>query len=97
MDSYTIHHTPEGLVLETEDKSVLIGEKDLPLIRRGITRPLRDEAHQPIGRGNHACVLTGILVIRLSTDNLSIPSRVWTDRSGIKRVILTSSPQAVKA
>ena len=97
MDSYTIHHTPEGLVLETEDKSVLIGEKDLSLIRRGITRPLRDASHQPIGKGNHACVLGGSLVIRLGTDDFTIPARVWTDRSGIKRVILTASPQVVTA
>lgn len=95
MDSYTIHHTPEGLMLETEDKSVLIGEKDLPLIRHRITRPLRDAAHQPIGRGYHACVLGGNLVIRLGTDNLAIPARVWTDRSGIRRVILSPSPQEV--
>jgi len=90
MDSYTIHRTPEGLILETDDKSALIGEKDLPLVRMGMTRPLRDADHKPIGLGNNACVLAGSLVIRLGTDEISIPSRVWMDRSGIRRVLLSS-------
>jgi hypothetical protein len=51
MDSCTIHHTPDGLLLETEDKSVFIGEKDLPLVRMGMTRPPRDATPKPIGLG----------------------------------------------
>jgi len=91
MDSYTIHHTPEGLMLETEDKSVLIGEKDLPLVRRGITRPLRDAAHKPIGLGNNACVMSGCLVIQWGNDKLSLPPQIWMDRNGIRRVLLSPS------
>lgn len=91
MDSCTIHHTPEGLVLETENKSVLIGEKDLPLVRMGITRPLRDAAHKPIGQGYHACVIGGNLVLKVGIEALSIPARVWNDRSGIRRVLLSPS------
>jgi hypothetical protein len=91
MDSCTIHHTPEGLILETEDKSVLIGEKDLPLVRRGITRPLRDAKYEPIGGNNHACVIGGALKVRLGKDEISIPGRVWADRSGNRRVILVQA------
>lgn len=90
MDSYTIHHTPEGLLLETEDKSVLIGEKDLPLARMNMTRPLRDATHKPIGLGNNACVMGGNLVIHMGIDRLSIPAQVLMDRRGIRRVLLSS-------
>jgi hypothetical protein len=97
MDSYTIHHTPTGLRLEADNRSVLIGEKDLPLLRIGMTRPLRDESHEPLGRGYNAGVIGGSLVIQLGKDQIIIPARVWMDRSGIRRVILSSSVGAVTA
>nr|WP_319539417.1 hypothetical protein [uncultured Methanospirillum sp.] len=90
MNSCTIHHTPDGLVLKTEDKSVLIGEKDLPLVRRGITRPLRDAAHKPIGLGNNACVMSGCLVIQWGKDKLSLPPHIWMDRTGTRRMLISS-------
>jgi hypothetical protein len=91
MDSCTIHHTPDGLVLESEDKLVLIGEKDLPLVRMGMTRPLRDVDHKPIGLGNNVCAMGGNLVIHMGIARLSIPTQVWCDRSGIKRVLISPS------
>jgi len=95
MDSCTIHHTPHGLVLKTEDKSVLIGEKDLPLVRRGITRPLRDTEHKPIGLGNNACVMSGYLIIQMGKDKLSLPPQIWMDRAGTRRILISSSEQVI--
>ena len=97
MDSCSIHHTPEGLLVEANNRSVLIGEKDLPLIRRGMARPLRSMNHESLGRGNYCFTRNGNLVIHQSTDELSIPSRVWLDRSGIRRVFLSSPLPGVTA
>jgi len=89
MDSFTIHHSPEGLVLETDKRSVLIGEKDIPLLVRGQARPIRDMDHKTLGTSNYAFTRAGNLVLHLGSEMLSIPARVWLDRSGIKRVIVT--------
>lgn len=49
MDSATIHHTSSGLVLETGKESYLVSDKDMPLLWRGQSIPLRDEGRKPIG------------------------------------------------
>jgi hypothetical protein len=98
VDATIISHTADGLLIEADNISALIGEKDLPLIRRGITRPLRDQAHEPIGRGNYAFTRMGNLFVHLKdSPEMVFPPRVWLDRSGIRRVILSPTSQVVAA
>lgn len=50
VDATIISHTADGLKIEANNLFALIAEKDLPLLKRGITRPLRDQAHESLGR-----------------------------------------------
>jgi len=98
MNSATIHHTPAGLVVETGKESYLVSDKDMPLLRRGQSVPLRDMGRGPLGPAG--CVYTrhGNVEVRLpSGEVLAIPGRLMqVAKSNIRRVILTSpSPMAV--
>lgn len=93
MDSLTIHHTPGGLLVEADEISALISEKDFPLLRRGQPVPLRDEKTRvSIGRGNHALTRLGNVIIYLGPVEFVIPRQLWNAvKSSDRRVILTPS------
>ena len=92
MDSCTFQHTPAGFTLETGTGSYLISDKDIPLLRRGQSVPLRDPAGQSLGPEGVVYTRKGNIDIRLpSGDVVTIPSRLMNAGDNIRRVILTPS------
>ena len=92
MDSCTIHKTPEGLTLESGNESDLISDKDYPRLMRGQTIPVRDQEGTPLSPGKYAAMAAGKVAVYLQSETVIIPLKTLNDKSGIRRVFLSSSP-----
>lgn len=93
MDSCTIHNTPAGLALETSTELYLISQNDFPrLTRQRQTVPVRDQEGNPLSPGKYAAMAAGKVSVYLQSEPVIIPVKCLTDRTGIKRVFLSSSP-----
>ena len=88
MDSCTIHHTPMGFCLETGTGSYLISDKDIPLLRRGQSVPLRDPAGQSLGPEGVVYTRKADVTIRIpGGETVAIPARLMNAGDNIRRVI----------
>ena len=94
MNSLQIHHTPDGFALETGTDSYLISDKDMPLLKRGYTIPLRDQNRASLGPAGTAYTRQGYVEIRFpSCEVLTLPMRVLQAADNIRRVILSPASQ----
>ena len=98
MDSYTIHHTPDGFTLTSGTELYLISDQDIAHLKRGYTIPLRDLDKKSLGPAGVVYTRKGNTEIRLpSGDVVTIPARLMNAADNIRRVILSSSSGMVTA
>jgi hypothetical protein len=98
MESLQIQHAPDGFALETDNTSYLIGNDDLPLLKRGYSVALRDMEKRSLGPAGVVYTRKGNIDVRLpSGDVVTIPARLMNAADNIRRVILSSSSGMVTA
>jgi len=92
MESLQIQHAPDGFALETDNTSYLIGNDDLPLLKRGYSVALRDMEKRSLGPAGVVYTRKGNIDVRLpSGDVVTIPSRLMNAADNTRRIILFSS------